>query len=99
MTSKERVMTALSNQEPDRVPINYSANGGIDSRLKEHFGLEPNDWAGLRNTLGVDFTSVGPRYTGPKLHEDDPERALLAALRIAGFACWHSRIGGGRRRY
>jgi uroporphyrinogen decarboxylase len=78
MTSKERVMTALSNQEPDRVPINYSANGGIDSRLKEHFGLEPNDWDGLRNTLGVDFSSVGPHYKGPKLHEDDPERGVTA---------------------
>jgi len=28
MTSKERVLTAFSRQEPDRVPIGYSANGG-----------------------------------------------------------------------
>jgi len=43
VNSKERVMTALSTQEPDRVPINYGANPGIDARLKEHFGLEPHD--------------------------------------------------------
>ena len=36
MTSKERVLTALAHEEPDRVPINYSANPGIDARLKKH---------------------------------------------------------------
>jgi len=37
MTSKERVRAAFSNNQPDRVPINYSANPGIDGRLKDHF--------------------------------------------------------------
>ncbi len=76
MTSKERVLTTLANQEPDRVPINYGANGGIDARLKEHFGLKPNDGNGLNDALGVDFRSVGARYTGPRLHEDIPERGV-----------------------
>ena len=39
MTSKERVLTALASQEPDRVPINYSANADINRRLHEHYGL------------------------------------------------------------
>jgi hypothetical protein len=39
MQSKERVLTAFARQEPDRVPINYLANPGIDGRLKRHFGL------------------------------------------------------------
>jgi uroporphyrinogen decarboxylase len=70
LTSKERVLTALAHQEPDRVPMDYSANPGIDARLKAHFGLDPRDGAGLRDALGVDFRGIGAPYTGPKLHED-----------------------------
>ncbi len=76
MTSKERVLTAFSNQEPDRVPVNYSANRGIDARLKEHFGLRADDSEGLSRALGVDFRSVSAPYRGPKLHEDIPERGV-----------------------
>jgi len=76
MLPKERVLTAFANQEPDRVPINYSANAGIDQRLKEHFGLKPDDTEGLKQALGVDFRGVGAPYTGPKLHEDIPERGV-----------------------
>lgn len=76
MTSKERVRTALACQVPDRVPINYDANPGIDSRLKAHFGLKPADNEGLRQALGVDFRGVGARYVGPRLHEDIPERGV-----------------------
>jgi uroporphyrinogen decarboxylase len=32
MRSKDRVLTAISHREPDRVPINYFANPGINSR-------------------------------------------------------------------
>ncbi|NOZ20201.1 MAG: hypothetical protein GXP25_03840 [Planctomycetes bacterium] len=53
MTSKERVLTAFANQEPDRVPINYSANPGIDCRLKEHYELRPEDGEGLMRAHGV----------------------------------------------
>ena len=38
LTSKERVLTAFAHQEPDRAPIDYSANAGIDAELKKHFG-------------------------------------------------------------
>jgi uroporphyrinogen decarboxylase len=69
---KERVLTALSRQEPDRVPIDYSANPGIDGRLKAYFGLAADDHEGLRQALGVDFRYVGAPYVGPKLHEDLP---------------------------
>lgn len=77
MTSKERVLTTFANQEPDRVPINYSANPDIDRRLKEHYGLQPNDSGGLAKILGVDFRGVGGGYTGGKLHEDIPERGVI----------------------
>ena len=76
MTSKERVLTTLAHQEADRVPINYHSNPGVDGRLKKHFGLEPNDGEGLSQALGVDFRRIGVPYSGPKLHEDIPERGV-----------------------
>jgi uroporphyrinogen decarboxylase len=76
MTSKERVLTAFACREPDRVPIDYSANPGIDARLKENFGLGPDDGEGLRRALGVDFRGVGAPYVGPKLHADVPGRRV-----------------------
>ncbi len=76
MSSKERVLAALARTEPDRVPINYSANPGIDKRLKEHHGLAGDDSETLRHILGVDFRGVGAPYTGPKLHEDMPDRMI-----------------------
>ena len=76
VTSKERVLRTLSHQEPDRVPINYSANKGIDERLKAHFGLKPDDAESLRQALGVDFRSVTALYQGPQLHQDIPERGV-----------------------
>jgi uroporphyrinogen decarboxylase len=68
MKSKERVLTAFKHKEPDRVPIDYSANPGIDQRLKAHYGLEQQDTEGLLRVLGVDFRGVGAPYTGLRLH-------------------------------
>lgn len=76
MNSKERVLTTFARQPADRVPINYSANPGIDLRLKQHFKLDAKDNEGLREVLGVDFRGVGVPYTGPRLHEDIPERGV-----------------------
>jgi len=69
MSSKERVLTTFAHQEADRVPIDYSANPGIDGRLKAHYGLKPNDNEGLRQALGVDFRYVGAPYVGPHPHQ------------------------------
>lgn len=76
MTSKERVLTTFARQEPDRVPVNYLANPGIDRRLKQHFGLAGDDVEGLRRALGVDFRSVAPPYVGPRRHPDLPDRTV-----------------------
>ena len=76
MKSRERVLTTLACQEADRVPINYSANAGVDARLKKHYGLAPDDWTGLCDILGVDFRGVGAPYCGPELHADIPERGV-----------------------
>ncbi|NLY61916.1 MAG: hypothetical protein GX054_10495 [Clostridiales bacterium] len=74
LTSKERVKKVFAHEEPDRVPINYSANPGIDKRLKEYFGLAPDDNDGLLQVLGVDFRGVRAPYTGPRLHAEVKER-------------------------
>jgi uroporphyrinogen decarboxylase len=76
MTSKERVKTAFACREPDRVPINYHANQGIDMRLKEYYGLKADDNEGLLKILGVDFRGAGVSYRGPKLHEDIPSKGI-----------------------
>jgi len=76
MSSKERVLTALAHHKPDRVPLNYRANPGIDLRLKQHFGLDDSDDDGLLRALGVDFRTVAAPYVGPKLHEDVPGRRV-----------------------
>jgi len=78
MNSKERVLTTFNSQEADRVPVNYDCNPGIDKRLKEHFGLRRDDSEGLRQALRVDFRGMNAPYTGAKLHEDEPERGVIA---------------------
>jgi uroporphyrinogen decarboxylase len=74
MTSKERAQLAFTRREPDRVPIDYSSNPGIDGRLKAHFGLAADDGEGLLEALEVDFRHVGARYVGPSLHEVPEDR-------------------------
>ena len=76
MTSRERVRVTLASGQPDRVPIDYHANPGIDARLKQHFGLRADDWEGLRRALGVDFRPAGAPYTGPRLHPELPGRQV-----------------------
>ncbi len=76
MTPKQRVQTCFAKEEPDRVPVDYATNPGIDGRLKEHFKLASDDDEGLLQALGVDFRYVGPRYVGPQLHEPIPDRRI-----------------------
>jgi uroporphyrinogen decarboxylase len=66
MTSKERVMTTFSHREPDRVPIGYGANAGIDSRLHKALGLKEGEWVGA--ALGVDYRGIWVLYKGKRLH-------------------------------
>lgn len=82
MTSRERVITALVNKLPDRVPIDYLANPGIDGRLKKHFGLAQDDNEGLLQALNVDFRYVEAPYTGPCLHPEIPDRQVDPCLGI-----------------
>lgn len=76
LTSKERVLMAFAHQEPDRAPVDYLCNPGIDLRLKEHYGLQQNDDEGLLQALGVDFRSVWAPYRGPRLHPEVAGRTV-----------------------
>ena len=76
MTSKERVQITFANQIPDRVPIDYDGNPGIDGRLKKHFRLKPDDNDGLFEKLGIDFRRENAPYAGPRLHAEVLGRAV-----------------------
>ena len=76
MNSRERVRVTLSRGVPDRVPVDYESNPGVDARLKAHFGVDAKDNDGLLRALRVDFRKIGPPYKGPKLHQDIPERGV-----------------------
>ena len=78
MTSKERVLAAFRHEEPDRVPVDYSSNPGIDGRLKGHFGLAPDDGEGLLDALGVDFRGVGAPYVSSWCIEQWEDYSVVA---------------------
>lgn len=65
MTSYERVQRTLSFDVPDRVPIDYSANPVIHSRLLK--ALHLNDTDALMDHLGGDFYTADAKYAGPPL--------------------------------
>lgn len=65
---KDRVLNTFHHQVPDRIPIDYMTNPGIDQRLKGYFGLAEDDDEGLLQSLGVDFRVVNAPYTGPQLY-------------------------------
>lgn len=70
--SKERVLTAFARQTPDRVPVNFFSNPGIEARLQRHFGLRDDDQEGLLRVLGVDFRHLEIPYRGPQRHPQPP---------------------------
>jgi len=61
---RERVLTALSHEEPDRLPLDFWCVPEIWDRLMEHFGAAEGE-TGLER-LGVDVRTVAPAYVGPK---------------------------------
>jgi uroporphyrinogen decarboxylase len=93
MKSKERVLTAVARQEPDRVPLDYFGNPGINARMKAHFGLAEDDREGLSRALEIDFRNVHARYTGPRLHPELPDRKVDPQWGIR--TCWIEHSSGG----
>lgn len=93
MTPKERALAAFAHQIPDRVPIDYFCNAGIDRRLRAHFGVSEHDGEGLLKALGVDFRYVWPRYIGKRLHPEVPGRHVdpISGIRTR----WIEHASGG----
>jgi uroporphyrinogen decarboxylase len=73
MEHKERVLHAIHHQQPDRVPMDYSARSEVDDALMHHLGVAGYDR--LLECLDVDFRYIQPieliyerdRYQGPPL--------------------------------
>lgn len=91
LTSRERVIRVLKRQEPDRVPVGYAGNGGINQRLREHFHLR--DGESLEVALEVDDAGCNPWYVGPRLHAEIPGRQVGPDLGIR--TRWIEHASGG----
>ncbi len=65
MTSRERVMGAVTRTGFDRIPVKHEGTPEIDRTLMVHFGLTNHEQ--LLRVLGSDFRYVEPVYTGPEL--------------------------------
>jgi len=72
MNSRERVLTALAHQQPDRVPVNYYATRELEAKLLER--LSARNPEALLALLGVDLRYVRPPYTGRTLRAWDDGR-------------------------
>jgi uroporphyrinogen decarboxylase len=71
MNARERVATALSHREPDRVPIDYWAAPEIEAKLLARYGFATREE--LLQHFDVDLRYIdGPRYIGPEpvVHPD-----------------------------
>jgi uroporphyrinogen decarboxylase len=72
MTPKERVLTALSHNEPDQCPCDYIGTPEVDKKLKDYFSTEDMDE--VLEKLGTDLRVVDAPYVGPQLRKWDDGR-------------------------
>jgi hypothetical protein len=67
MTSKERVLTAVNLEQPDRIPMDYHGNRFVLERLRGDLGVSSH--RELLEALGSDVVdlrgTVDPAYAGP----------------------------------
>ena len=65
MTSRERVLTSIRHQLPDRMPVHVLGFDDVDSWY-ERFGVQ--DELELRRALGLDLApNIAPEYVGPEV--------------------------------
>ncbi len=68
MTPRQRVLTAMRHERPDRVPLFYRDVPEVRARLMAHFGCRTFDE--LLVCLDIDFRWVEPPYVGPPLEDE-----------------------------
>src|SRR5690554_5676576 len=71
MNHKERVLTALNHEEPDRVPVFYWAVPEFTDKIISQTGFA--DKEEMLEQLGIDFRWVEPEYIGNPLIDKDKE--------------------------
>lgn len=69
MTPRQRVMTAMRHEEPDRVPLFYRDVPEVRERLLKD--LHVNNFDSLLEHFEIDFRWVAPAYIGPPLENPD----------------------------
>jgi uroporphyrinogen decarboxylase len=67
MNHKERVLTTLNHEQPDRVPFFYWSVPEFTEKMINHFKF--SDMDELLKFLDVDFRCVEPDYIGPELRK------------------------------
>lgn len=70
LTSRERVLLALDHKEPDRVPLDYSADQEVTNALCEKLGLP--DASALLRHFHVDIRRVGMPFVSHRTAVADP---------------------------
>ncbi|MBZ4677230.1 MAG: uroporphyrinogen-III decarboxylase [Anaerophaga sp.] len=65
MNHKERVLSALNHEEPDRVPVFYWAVPEFTEKMIARMGFSDKDE--MLEQLGIDFRWVEPDYVGKSL--------------------------------
>lgn len=70
MNSRQRVLTAISHQEPDRLPITFDAEKEVIAELMQHFGVGTRDevW----DALHVDTRLVGVNHHDSRIRKVGP---------------------------
>jgi uroporphyrinogen decarboxylase len=89
MTAKERVLTAAAGRQPDRVPLDFSANAFVLERLKHELGCATHRQ--LLDRMHADIVDlrgvVDPVYRGPV-----PKDRILPGGVKENFWGWRTRI-------
>ena len=63
MTSRERVRKAVSHQQPDRVPLEFSARQEVVDKVSAYLNLK--DGESLGDRLDLDLRGIGPLFSLP----------------------------------
>ena len=91
MNHKERVLKALNNDMPDRVPFFYWDVPEFGEKMMSYYGFTNRDQ--LLEHLDVDFRWVEPKYIGPQLVEGNKQK------KVDIWGVGYSRIKTGKYEY